>query len=232
MLALEVTQDRGDARNPFRAVHAEELARGAGWIRQGAEQVEHGAHAELAPYRADVLHGQVVAGREQESDPELVDAPPDLLGAEVEAHARRLQDIGAPGAAGDRTIAMLGDSSPRGRHDEGRGRRDVEGSGAVTARPAGVHEVLRGGLHRNGQTPHDLRGRADLGGGLALGAQAHEESSQLRRCDLTAHDRLHGPGHLLVAEGLSLRKAGERETDIHRTCLGGHTRGAARVRRV
>jgi hypothetical protein len=63
--------------------HAHQDIGRAGRIGQRAQQVEDGAHAQLAAHRRHVLHGRVVVGREHEANAGLGNALRDLRRARL-----------------------------------------------------------------------------------------------------------------------------------------------------
>ena len=67
-LAAELAQHFGDRLHPVRREDADELALGAGRVRQRPEQIEDGARAELDAGRPDMAHGAVIARRHEEAD--------------------------------------------------------------------------------------------------------------------------------------------------------------------
>ena len=97
------------------------------------------------------------------------------LDRELDVHAERLQHVDAAGPAGGRAVAVLGDRHARARHHEGGRRRDVEGVRAVAAGAAGVDgaRIRTGKLRARARS--GARRRHDLGDGLALGAQRHQQ---------------------------------------------------------
>ena len=87
------------------------------------------------PAGADgVFHGPVEPGGEEKADADLLEALLDDLRRRVDLDPQGLQDVGAPAAAGDGAVAVLGHGETRRRDDEGRRGGDVEGVPAVAAR--------------------------------------------------------------------------------------------------
>ena len=142
VLAAEADQGLGDRLLEVPVRDAEELALGAGRVRQRAEEVEDRAHRELLADRHDVRRRLVVLGGEHEAEADLVDAGRDLVGRQLDRHPERLEHVGRARAAGRRAVAVLGDLAARGGRDQCRGGRDVEGR-RPSPGPRRVHEAVR-----------------------------------------------------------------------------------------
>ena len=213
----------GDAVHVARVGDADELVPRPRRVGQRTDEVERGRHAELAAHRRDVLHGQVVAGREHEADAALGDAAAHVLRGEVDVHAERLEHVGAAALAGRRAVAVLGDGDAGAGGDQrGRGG-DVEGAGAVAAGAAGVEDDV--GVHVDllGQLAHGARHADDLLGRLALDAQRAEEGARLGLAGPAAHDlEQHGARVLLreVAPGGELRQRRAQDVIRHAASAG------------
>ena len=138
----ELGEHLGDRGHELRRVDADHLCPRACRVRERAEHVEHRAGRELAPHRGGVAHRGVVGGGEEEAEPELVDRALDPLGRLLEVEAERLEDVGRARRRRHRAVAVLRHAGSRGRRHERRRRRDVEGAGAVAARPRRVDEVV------------------------------------------------------------------------------------------
>src|SRR3546814_17233053 len=85
---------------------------------------------------------RMVAGREQEADAGFVQRLSRHLRRHVELRAQLLQYIGRSAARRDRAVAVLRHRQSRRRRDEGDRGRDVDRTGAVPARAAGVGEEI------------------------------------------------------------------------------------------
>ena len=82
-------------------------------------------------------------GREHEAEADLVDAAPDGVRRQVDAHAERLQQVGGARQPGGGAVAVLGDRAARARGDQRRRRGDVEGR-PPAARARGVDQRVAG----------------------------------------------------------------------------------------
>ena len=139
-LGAERGQRLREQRHQLRPAHADQLPRGAGGIRERAEDVEDRPDAELPPHAAERLHRRVERRREQEHEADVVEHPPRERGLEVDPDPAGLEHVGRADARGDRAVPVLGHGGSRsGGHDRG-GGRDVEEVAAEAARAAGVEQ--------------------------------------------------------------------------------------------
>ncbi len=99
---------------------------------------------------------------------------------------------------------MLGHLAAGGGNHETAGGGDVEGAGAVAAGADDVDHVLTLHVHFRRQFAHHLGGGGDLVDGLALHAQADEETADLRRRGGAGHDGVHHRAHLLARKVAAL----------------------------
>src|SRR5579884_4401112 len=80
----------------------------------------------------------------QKSNAHLANASSDFAGRKIYRNAKGFEHIGAAALTRNSTVAMFGHALPGAGYDKGRGRRDVEGVGAVAARAAGIENRLMG----------------------------------------------------------------------------------------
>ena len=99
---------------------------------------------------------------------------------------------------------VLRDAHSGARGHERRCGGDVEGSQAVATGADDVHErFVAGDGHRSAESPHGARDAVDLVGGLALGAEPHEESGGLYVAHLSLDYELeHARGQIGVEVAL------------------------------
>ncbi len=88
-------QDRGEGE----AGAADQGGAGAGWVGQRGQVVDRGRDAEGTADGGCVAEAAMVVGGEGEADSDLVDAPGDLGGGEVERDAEGFEDVGGPALA-------------------------------------------------------------------------------------------------------------------------------------
>ena len=180
-------------------VDADDLPDGAGRIGQRPEQVHHRLDAELLPHRRGVAHGAVVGRSEQKGEP----GPGQQLGGgrrvEVGADAQRGVEVGAAALAGEGAVAVLGDAGAGSAGDQRGHRRDVEAAGAGPAGAARVQEIARR-RQRRLLAPQDRRAAGDLGRGVSLGVQRHQEAGDLRGVEVAVGQLLHELGGLLLRQ--------------------------------
>ena len=99
-------------------IDAGNLHRRACGICKRAEEVEHRADLQLAPYRHGVARGLMHGGRKEKADSDFVNRPADALGGQIDPHPELFEDIGGAAARTDRAIAVLGDAySGAGDHE-------------------------------------------------------------------------------------------------------------------
>jgi hypothetical protein len=175
------------------------MAPRAGRVRQRAEEVEDRPDGELLAHRDDEPRGLMVARGEHEAEAELVDARADVLRAQIDPHAERLEHVGRARAAGRGAVAVLGHRAPRAGGDQGGGGRDVEGR-PPAARAGGVDELVAGGRDVRRERAHRAREAGDLLDGLALRAQGDQQARDLRLGRVAGHDDLEHLGRLVDAE--------------------------------
>ena len=184
----------------LRARDAHHLRLGQRGVGERAEQVEDGAHAELAARHGGVPRGGVERGREQEGPARLVEAALDRLQRRVDAHPELLEHVGAAAAAAHRAVAVFGHGhAAAGDHQRGDGG-DVEGPGAVAARPAGVDGARR--PQRQPAAAHRAREADDLVLGLAAHRHRRQQPADLRRRRLAVHDGAHGFARLVLGQAM------------------------------
>ncbi len=166
---------------------ADHLARGSGRVRQRPQEVEDRAHGQLLAHGDDEARRAVVGGREHEAEARLVDAAGDLVGAEVDPHAERLEHVGRARQAGGGAVAVLGHRATGPGGDQRRRGGDVEGR-PPAARAGGVDQIVAAGPHRRRQPPHRGREADQLVDRLALGAQRDQHRRGLHLGGVALHD--------------------------------------------
>ena len=198
----EVGEGPGEEIGVVGTRHAHQLPGDAGGVRQRAEEVEDGAHAQLAPSRGGMPHRGMERGGEQERDAAGVEAALDHRGGRVDRDPEGGEDVGAAAAARDGAVAVLGDGHPARGEDEGGERRDVERRRPVAAGAAGVEPGPLAGRQRHRVGAHRLRQPHDLGRALALHRQRDEQPRDLGGGGAPRHDLLHRARRLVDAQVL------------------------------
>ena len=100
MLRAQALQCAGDQLHERGVGNADQLARGAGGIRQRPEEVEDRADRQLPPNRHNVFHRRVVARREHEAEANFLDAARHGAGPELDPDPQGLQQVCRAGATG------------------------------------------------------------------------------------------------------------------------------------
>ena len=119
-----------------------------------------------------------MSGGEHEAEASLLDAARDAPRIEVDAGAKRLEQVGGARRAGRGAIAVLCHRTPGARGDERRGRGYVERASA-SARPGGVEQVGPIAGHVRRQLAHRAGEPGELADRLPLGAQRDQEGGDL-----------------------------------------------------
>src|ERR671910_935063 len=143
----------------------------------------------------------MVGSGEHEPDACFCDTAGDLLRAELDPSAERLQHISATGLARCRPISVFGyhNAGPT-RHERGR-RGDVYGPLRVATSAAGVEDALRS-LDLCGEAAHSAGEAHDLGHCLPPDAQRGKERGSGRRGSITFHDGLERAFRLALGQDL------------------------------
>src|SRR5690606_12882842 len=130
--------------------------------------------------------------REAETDAELLNTAPYVVGSGLDGDAQRLQHVGGPGLGGSGPTAVLDDGGTAGGHHQRRHGGDVDRALAVTTR---AHDVDGTYIEVDaiGVVQHGTRHTGDLSGRLALRAQRHREPRDLSGSGLAGHHLVHGP---------------------------------------
>jgi len=185
-------------RYELRRENAHDLSRRTRRIREGSEHIEDGSDSDLSARSDGVPHRGVKDGREEEANPDLVEAMTDDLRRGFDVHAQRSEHIRAAAPARYGAVAVLGHSGAGACRDESGCRRDVEGIEAVPACAARVDYRACRTRYEEGAIPHDLGEGRDLIARLALHAHGGQERPDLGVGALPTHDRGHGrPRHIL-----------------------------------
>jgi hypothetical protein len=101
-----------------------------------------------------------------------------------------------------------------GGHDR-TGRGNIECAGTVTARTTGVHQVRTSHLDPGCKLPHHGSRSGDFINSLALHAQSHQETSDLRRRGLPGHDQAHHSLHISGTQVFAFYNAGNSGGQVH-----------------
>ena len=112
-LRSELMQNLRQRLEPHVGKYAEQLARHAGRVGQGTEQVEHRARAEFDAHRRHMPHGGVMRLGEHEAQARLGKAALETGRIEADLHAERGQDVGRAGFRRGCAVAVLGDRTPQ-----------------------------------------------------------------------------------------------------------------------
>jgi hypothetical protein len=195
----------------------------AGRRGQRPQQVEDGAHLDLAAHLADMAHGGVMHLGKQENDPGLGCYLRGALRFQVDLHPQRFKDVGRAAFGGGRAVAMLGHRYAGPRHHERYGGRYIKCAMAVAAGSAQVDGVCGGGdrAHAGAHRPdraHDLRH-----GGAARRLRG-EEGNKIGVTDGAAHDGLERPRRGVGVQAAAFAHDGQRGGKIHRGACYFHLR--------
>ena len=191
VLDPEPDQDVGHPPGERRVGDAERLAAGAGGVAERTEDIEDGAHAQLPAGHRGEAEALVVDGREEEGDPDLLEAAGSAIGRQVDLDPERLEHVGAAAERRGGPVAVLGDPCAAGGGDDRCERRDVEGAERVAAGAAGVEQVLPVDLQRGGLGAKRAGEPGDLLRRLALDPERDHEAGDLGRGRVAAQDQLH-----------------------------------------
>ena len=180
---------------------AHQLIGGTGRISQRAEKVENRAYAELFAHRGDVFHRAVVSGGKHKADAGFRNARGDLFGRQGQVGAECFEYIRAARRGGRTASAVFGNRNTRGGGHKHRGRGDVKGVAAITARATHVDHVLRiVDMHGGGEFAHHFRSGSDFTNGFFFDAQAHEQGRGDGGRHLTTHQHTHEVEHFIVKD--------------------------------
>jgi hypothetical protein len=155
----------------------------------------------------------MVGGSEHEAEPELVDGARDPLRRQLQPEAERLEHVRRPRGGRDGAVPVLGNAGAGRGGDQAGRRRDVERVCAVAPRPGGVYEVVTLRPHGDHVLTHRLGTAGDLVSRLALRPQGGEESPNLSRSRLAAHDLAHHRARDGALEARSVDEPCERPLD-------------------
>ena len=145
-----------------------------------------------------MTHRAMMILREQETDTHLIDTLADQFWCYSQLDPGSLQNIGTPGFAGHRTIAMLRHMcTGSGRYDRA-GRRNIKAARGITTGTTGIDQMAGVCFYLDCQLSHDAGGRANLIHGFALHAQPDQKTTNLGWRRFTGHDLLHNLGHVLA----------------------------------
>ena len=156
------------------------LSRSARGVRQRAEQIECGVHAEFAAHASDARGRAVVERREHEADADLVQTIFGDLSRCADVDAERGQNVCAPRTTCRGAAPVLRDGESSARDDEGRGGRDVESLGRARTRARRVNEAGVARAYAHGSRAHRGRKPRQLLDRLALHGEGHERRADLR----------------------------------------------------
>ncbi len=212
MLCAEPLEHTRELLDEGRVGNAENLGLRTGRVRERAEDVEHGSHADLPAQAGGELHRRVEGGSEHEGEARALEAGGRRLRRQLDLAAERLEDVGGAAGARNRAVAVLGDARARAGGDERRGGADVERSARVAAGAARI-EQRAGDRDAQRLLTHGARHADDLVDGLAFHAQRDDERAELRGCGLARHDLIHAGGGLVLGEVAPFNKLGDGFTD-------------------
>ena len=193
-----------------------------GRIRQRPKKIEHRRHADFSTHGRRVPVRRVKKGREAEPDPDVGEAFRDLLGAQVNAHAQRLERVRPAGQRRRRPVAVFDHRNARRRDHDRRHGGQVDRVEAVTPGPDDVDGLCEVPAHRprrqlKRMAQHDVGELTDLRRGGALHLHRHRERGDLGRLRAAAHDLVHRPGGLTPRQFPTAR---QQRQDL-RPCGGG-----------
>lgn len=180
----ELLEDLGDGLAEIGVGYAHQLAVGSGGVKEGAEDIEHGA---LAAFGADFTGGSdvaesgVIAWGEEEGEMLVAQGGGGQVGGEFDGDAEGFEDVGAAGSGSDGAIAVFGDGHTGASDEQGDGGGDIEGMLTVAAGAADIEEtgMAGGGIDgdRHGAIAEGGGEGGDFGGGFAALGEGDEEVS-------------------------------------------------------
>ena len=223
-LRAEPAEDIGQKFGQPGVEDTEDLDVGPGRVGQRSEDIEDGPDADLAPRADGIFHRAMQGGGKEKANADLANALADLFRSQVEGDTRGLKDIGAAAFARYGPVPVFGDDAAGAGDHEGRGGRDVEGAGGVTAGAAGIDDdtptaYVHPGLDAGSLFPHHPDRAGNLGDRLTFDPQCSDEGPDLGGRGLTAHDRLHHLVHCLFREVPADNHLADRFLNCHRFFL-------------
>jgi hypothetical protein len=179
-----------------RFINADDLSGSPGGIRERAEKVEDGAHAEFAARGHGVARGGMHGRGKEKADAGFLDGAADAIRREINAHAELLEDVRRAAAGTERAIAVFGYANARSRDDKSRGGGNIERAGSIAAGAAGIDQGFpvgqaAGGENGRGVAAHGSRKADQFVHRLALHAQGGEKSGDLSVAGAAAEDFFH-----------------------------------------
>ena len=183
---LRKTRARGSS--PGFRKDAKHLVFDAGWIGERANEIENGSCAEFRPDQSRMAHRQMMCPRRHEADARLLDTGFDVTRRQVQADAKRRQNIASPGFRRGRPIAMFGDWNAACSGDQRGKRRDIERPMTIAA---GANDIDRpGALRPEAFSPHRNDRAGDFSHSLAARPQRHQEAAELGLGDTSRENKL------------------------------------------
>ena len=173
--AAEILEHMGDHGDKLPAINADQLMRRHRRVGQRPENIEDGAYADIAPRLHRIFHRLMKQRRKQKSDADFCDALLDPFLGRIHFDAQSAQHVGAARLTRNRPIAMLRDIDPGAGKHECRGRRDVESSLLIAARPAGIEDGFGSDIYPMSLFAHHPRRAGNLVDRFPLHAQGREE---------------------------------------------------------
>src|SRR5512143_4090877 len=102
----------------MRGINSHDLDVGAGGVCERPEHVEDSSNAHLLAGKGHVLHRLVKERRMEEANSNLIDAPTDCLGLQLDFHTQRFDHIRTPTLRRNGAIAMFCYSYVTACHDK------------------------------------------------------------------------------------------------------------------
>lgn len=134
-------------------------------VGRGPEEIEERGGFEALSHRRRKAHRRVVVPREAEGEVRGLQGLKTFLGCEIHRDAQGFEHVRRARRGRDAAVAVLHDGEPGARGRQRDGGRDVEGAGAVAARP---HDVARRAVRGDGSAARRIeRAAPAISGGVA-----------------------------------------------------------------
>ena len=180
--------------------HSEQLVGGQAGVDEGAQQVEQGAHLQLAAHGGHVLHGGVEQRGMQVGHAALCHGADEAGRVGGEAHAVLLHHVAGAAHRGGPVVAVLGYAVAGTCHHEAGAGGDVEGVLAIAARAHNVYGAVRGEVDGDARLQQGFAEADELVYLDSAHLEGGEQGGYLRGGVLSAGDALHEAAGFLAGQ--------------------------------